>query len=80
MQAILYPGTRFYYKWRNAKRAAIWDHMTSEEKSVYLRTTSDEGNKRFVIGSSLIYGLDGTDSLHIDWISDLRTDQEKLEK
>lgn len=53
--------------------------MTSEEKSVYLRTTSDEGNKRFVIGSSLIDGFDETDSLHIDWISGLRIDQ-KLQK
>ncbi|KAK8853051.1 hypothetical protein IAR55_003752 [Kwoniella newhampshirensis] len=44
--AILYPSTRWYYRWRNAKRAAEWDVMTSDEKSGYLETTGDKGNKR----------------------------------
>lgn len=28
--AILYPGTKAYYKWRNRQRAKVWDAMTSE--------------------------------------------------
>ncbi|CED82286.1 Permease of the major facilitator superfamily [Phaffia rhodozyma] len=43
---IVYPGTYFYYGWRNASKNKIWDAMTSEEKSEYLATTTDEGNKR----------------------------------
>ncbi|GHJ84951.1 hypothetical protein NliqN6_1353, partial [Naganishia liquefaciens] len=43
---ILYPGTSFYYRWRNRQRAKIWDAMTSEEKSNYLQTTKDKGNKK----------------------------------
>jgi hypothetical protein len=43
---FLYPGTYFFYKLTNKKRAAIWDKMSPEEKTEYLRTTKDEGNKR----------------------------------
>ncbi|WRT70423.1 uncharacterized protein IL334_007421 [Kwoniella shivajii] len=43
---VLYPSTRWYYKSRNAKREAIWGSMSSEEKSKYLETTPDKGNKR----------------------------------
>ncbi|PPQ82595.1 hypothetical protein CVT25_007109 [Psilocybe cyanescens] len=43
---ILYPGTKLYYKWRNNTRAKIWDAMTSEQKSEYLSTTKDIGNRR----------------------------------
>lgn len=28
--AILYPGTKAYYVWRNKQRAKIWDAMTPE--------------------------------------------------
>lgn len=28
--AILYPGTKLYYKWRNNQRDKVWDAMTSE--------------------------------------------------
>lgn len=48
---VLYPGIWFYYTWRNKKKAAIWENMTSEEKSHYLATTTDEGNKRWVVSS-----------------------------
>ncbi|KAJ3504079.1 hypothetical protein NLJ89_g8125 [Agrocybe chaxingu] len=44
--AILYPGTKAYYLWRNKQRARRWDAMTSEEKSIYLATTKDLGNRR----------------------------------
>ncbi|KAF8508619.1 allantoate permease [Hysterangium stoloniferum] len=43
---VLYPGTRFYYKWRNVQREKRWNAMSEEEKSDYLSTTKDEGNQR----------------------------------
>ncbi|KAF8508631.1 allantoate permease [Hysterangium stoloniferum] len=43
---VLYPGTRFYYKWRNAQREKKWSVMSEEEKSDYLSMTKDEGNQR----------------------------------
>ncbi|KIJ53949.1 hypothetical protein M422DRAFT_42249 [Sphaerobolus stellatus SS14] len=43
---VLYPGTRYYYKWRNASRDKKWNAMTPEEKSHYLDTTKDLGNRR----------------------------------
>ncbi|WWC71813.1 uncharacterized protein I206_105772 [Kwoniella pini CBS 10737] len=43
---ILYPGTRWYYKSINKKRELTWDNMTSEQKTEYLETTTDKGNKR----------------------------------
>lgn len=42
----MYPGTYFYYKRRNASKAKIWDSMTVEQKTEYLQSTTDEGNKR----------------------------------
>ncbi|KPV74735.1 uncharacterized protein RHOBADRAFT_44255 [Rhodotorula graminis WP1] len=44
--ALLYPGTFFYYKARNAWKAKRWNAMTTEEKSHYLETTKDEGCRR----------------------------------
>ncbi|KIJ28098.1 hypothetical protein M422DRAFT_270679 [Sphaerobolus stellatus SS14] len=43
---VLYPGTRFYYKWRNEYRDKKWNAMTSEEKDHYLHTTTDVGNRK----------------------------------
>ncbi|GAA6007031.1 hypothetical protein JCM10207_009176 [Rhodosporidiobolus poonsookiae] len=43
---VVYPGTYFYYRWRNASKEKIWGKMTTEEKSHYLATTTDEGCKR----------------------------------
>ncbi|KJA26803.1 hypothetical protein HYPSUDRAFT_63584 [Hypholoma sublateritium FD-334 SS-4] len=43
---VLYPGTKAWYVWRNKQRAKIWDAMTSEQKSEYISTTKDVGNKR----------------------------------
>ncbi|KIJ36248.1 hypothetical protein M422DRAFT_179625 [Sphaerobolus stellatus SS14] len=43
---VLYPGTRFYYKWRNEYRDKKWNAMTSTEKDHYLRTTTDVGNRK----------------------------------
>ncbi|KAI9637153.1 major facilitator superfamily domain-containing protein [Dioszegia hungarica] len=42
----LYPGTYFYYRWRNASKAKIWDTYTEQQRTVYLQTTTDVGNKR----------------------------------
>lgn len=43
---IVYPGTWLFYTTINKKRDKVWDAMTPEQKSEYLRTTKDEGNKR----------------------------------
>ncbi|KAF1358946.1 MFS general substrate transporter [Lizonia empirigonia] len=46
MCLIQYPGTYFYYRWRNDTKAKNWDALTEEEKESYRTTTKDEGNKR----------------------------------
>lgn len=38
--------TKVYYMWRNKKRDHVWNTMTAEQRDEYLRTTTDEGNKR----------------------------------
>jgi hypothetical protein len=43
---VLYPLTYFFYRGINKRRDAKWDNMTEQEKSEYLRTTKDEGNRR----------------------------------
>ncbi|KAG2185723.1 hypothetical protein INT43_002158 [Umbelopsis isabellina] len=43
---FLFIGVKRYYIWRNKTRAAIWDAMTTDQKSEYLATTTDRGNKR----------------------------------
>lgn len=43
---IVYPGTWLFFGKVNQKRERIWGGMSNEEKSEYLRTTKDEGNKR----------------------------------
>jgi len=45
-QLIQYPGTYFYYRWRNNQKASKWSAFTEEEKDEYSTTSSDEGNKR----------------------------------
>jgi hypothetical protein len=45
-QVIIYPGTYAYYRWRNHQKSKVWDVMTSEEKSHYLATTTQEENQR----------------------------------
>ncbi|KAF8067727.1 allantoate permease [Lyophyllum atratum] len=43
---IMYPSIKIYYVLRNKQRAKIWDAMTIQEKSHYLSTTKDMGNRR----------------------------------
>ncbi|KAL4939470.1 hypothetical protein BDV06DRAFT_36839 [Aspergillus oleicola] len=43
---VLFLGARFYYVWRNKKRAEVWDRMSSEERTAYLAANGDKGNKR----------------------------------
>ena len=45
-QLIQYPGTFFYYRWRNNTKAKKWDIMTPEQQHEYRQTTTDTGNKR----------------------------------
>ncbi|KAJ4128434.1 hypothetical protein NW765_012816 [Fusarium oxysporum] len=46
MCLVQYPGTFFYYRWRNNQKAKKWDAMTPEEQHIYRTTTTDKGNKR----------------------------------
>ncbi|KAH7236734.1 major facilitator superfamily domain-containing protein [Fusarium redolens] len=46
MCLVQYPGTFFYYRWRNNQKAKKWDAMTPEEQHQYRTTTTDKGNKR----------------------------------
>ncbi|GAB7325112.1 hypothetical protein MBLNU13_g09198t2 [Cladosporium sp. NU13] len=46
MCLIQYPGTFFYYRWRNSTKAKQWDAMTPEQQHEYRQTTTDTGNKR----------------------------------
>jgi hypothetical protein len=43
---FLFGGTKLFYVYVNRKRARIWDAMSAKEKSDYLATTTDKGNKR----------------------------------
>jgi hypothetical protein len=42
----LYILTKIYYILRNQYKAQKWDAMTEDERIIYLKTTTDEGNKR----------------------------------
>lgn len=35
-----------YYEWKNWKRQTLWNKMSVDERNWYIKTTSDEGNKR----------------------------------
>ncbi|BGP48339.1 hypothetical protein JCM10450v2_004211 [Rhodotorula kratochvilovae] len=43
---VVYPGTFFYYRARNAWKAKRWNAMSTKEKAQYLKTTKDEGCRR----------------------------------
>jgi hypothetical protein len=42
----LFVFAKVYYILRNRSRERIWNAMSAEEKTEYLETTTDEGNKR----------------------------------
>ncbi|OJJ60808.1 hypothetical protein ASPSYDRAFT_148187 [Aspergillus sydowii CBS 593.65] len=44
---VLFIGAKYYYMWRNKKRAEIWDRMSSEERTAYLAANGNKGNKRY---------------------------------
>ena len=46
---VLIIGSKFYYMWRNARREAVWSKMSQLEKTQYLTTTKDKGNKRYAL-------------------------------
>jgi len=46
MNIVLYLLAKTYYVKRNARRDAIWSAMSSEERTNYVSTTKDKGNKR----------------------------------
>lgn len=41
-----YLLTKIYYVLRNQYKARKWDAMTEDERIIYLKTSTDEGNKR----------------------------------
>lgn len=43
---FLFIATKFFYIWRNRVRDRRWDQMSQAERSTYLATTKDKGNKR----------------------------------
>lgn len=43
---VLFWFAKGWYIFRNKQKAKVWDAMTTEQKEVYLATTTDEGNKR----------------------------------
>jgi hypothetical protein len=40
MCLIQYPGTYFYYQWRNHRKTKVWDTFTDEEKDNYRTATA----------------------------------------
>jgi cell division protein YceG involved in septum cleavage len=72
VQVALYPGTYFYYRWRNNTRAKVWDKMTEQQKKEYIDTTTDVENKRWVVSAMLVVTADLR--LLLDLTSALRFD------
>ncbi|MCJ1270997.1 hypothetical protein MMC22_010896 [Lobaria immixta] len=42
----LFIGAKVFYVSKNSSRQKIWDSMSTQEKQTYLKTTTDQGNKR----------------------------------
>ncbi len=42
----LYAFAKVYYTLRNKYRDRVWNSMTEEQRTEYLATTTDQGNKR----------------------------------
>ena len=69
----LIVGIKVYYMWRNASREKKWNAMSERERVGYLATTSDKGNKRYVLVSLMFHGGLGWCLRRIGWISGLHT-------
>ena len=67
MQLIQYPGTFFYYRWRNNTKAKKWDAMTPEQQHEYRQTTTDTGNKRYVVLGSFSMGVNANMANRLDF-------------
>lgn len=67
MQLIQYPGTFFYYRWRNSTKAKKWDAMTPEQQHEYRQTTTDTGNKRLVFLNCVSRGADTNAANRLDF-------------
>jgi hypothetical protein len=67
MQLIQYPGTFFYYRWRNNTKAKKWDAMTPEQQHEYRQTTTDTGNKRYDALNGCSMGIDANVAGRLDF-------------
>lgn len=46
LNICIYVGAKAYYVRRNRTKERLWNAMSPEQQKHYMRTTSDEGNKR----------------------------------
>ncbi|KAK9234564.1 major facilitator superfamily domain-containing protein [Lipomyces kononenkoae] len=46
LNVFIYIGTKVYYVLRNKRRDKEWNALSDEDKELYIRTTTDQGNKR----------------------------------
>ena len=66
---VLFVATKIFYVSVNKKRDGIWNSMSREDKEIYLQTTEDKGNKRYVITKMI---CENHANYLIGWISALR--------
>ena len=62
--------------WFSSSRSQKWDAMAAHEKQTYLETTTDKGNKRYVVLRTSCVDIAGLmNASFLDLISGLRTEQ-----
>jgi hypothetical protein len=67
MQLIQYPGTFFYYRWRNNTKAKKWDALSLEQQHEYRQTTTDTGNKRYGVLGGIIFRANANAANRLDF-------------